>query len=555
MSLSVNSVTPQSVNDTIELTWYEDSYTTMVLPDGTFSFAQGTTVYYNWESGDFPQFFSRLHLYNLFSGTADQSDVGDYTFVISATTDSSTYEYVTIHLTVVNTNDAPTLLYGGISDQAIEAGSAFSFTDTPLYFRDQDGDTLTYSATLSDGSDLPDWLSFDTATGAFSGTPARADVATVSVKVTATDPSNATRSDIFDITVSAPPNTAPTGSLKGYLPQAKEDKVYSAPIVELLKGFTDADGDTLSVENFVARQDGKRLDVSVGGSNIKITLNENSASIIKYSYTVSDGNGGELAVQQWLTVVGVDDPTVLRKLPSNQTLIAGDDFSYTLPDRMFTDVDGDDTIELTAYRMDGETALKLPKWLHFDPYGGDGRGVFSGTAPVNAAGSFEVRVSGNETPAYLTFFVNNPAFHVEERLKFVEDYEEANTAVARLSLGGFAPGENVTVSVEGVELYMGILKSSVASKGDMKNMFKVEKTVVDGDTFYDLVTTKKTDDILEDAGKKFTVTLEATGKSGATDEIDLTFKIKHGSAAAQGEHAFYAIEAVDPVHHGHDWTL
>ena len=52
-------------------------------------------------------------------------------------------------------------------------------------FSDVDSATLTYTATLSDGSALPPWLTFDALTRTFSGTP----------------PANAT--DTFDLTVAA----------------------------------------------------------------------------------------------------------------------------------------------------------------------------------------------------------------------------------------------------------------------------------------------------------------------------------------------------------------
>ncbi|MBE5213575.1 putative Ig domain-containing protein, partial [Pectobacterium quasiaquaticum] len=70
-------------------------------------------------------------------------------------------------------------------------------------FTDPDvGDTLTLSATLADGSALPSWLSFNPATGTFSGTPANGDVGSLSIRVTATDGSNAAVSTTFALTVS-----------------------------------------------------------------------------------------------------------------------------------------------------------------------------------------------------------------------------------------------------------------------------------------------------------------------------------------------------------------
>jgi hypothetical protein len=58
------------------------------------------------------------------------------------------------------------------------------------------GDSLSYST-----SALPGWLNFDAVTRTFSGTPANADVGTVTITVTATDGTGATASDSFDIVV------------------------------------------------------------------------------------------------------------------------------------------------------------------------------------------------------------------------------------------------------------------------------------------------------------------------------------------------------------------
>ena len=59
--------------------------------------------------------------------------------------------------------------------------------NTSLHFTDADGDTLTYAATLADGSALPEWLSWDTTTGILSGTPQEPDAGVIDIMVTATD--------------------------------------------------------------------------------------------------------------------------------------------------------------------------------------------------------------------------------------------------------------------------------------------------------------------------------------------------------------------------------
>jgi Putative Ig domain/RTX calcium-binding nonapeptide repeat (4 copies) len=70
-------------------------------------------------------------------------------------------------------------------------------------------DKLAYTATLSDGKPLPDWLKFDPLTRSFSGTPDNDSVGSLSVKVTARDPAGNKASDEFTITVNNT-NDAPT---------------------------------------------------------------------------------------------------------------------------------------------------------------------------------------------------------------------------------------------------------------------------------------------------------------------------------------------------------
>jgi hypothetical protein len=107
----------------------------------------------------------------------------------------------TITVTVTNVNEAPTVA-NAIPDQSATEDSAFSFQFASNAFADVDaGTTLTYTATKSDNSALPAWLTFTPSTRTFSGTPAGGDVGTLSVKVTASDGS-LTVSDTFDIVVS-----------------------------------------------------------------------------------------------------------------------------------------------------------------------------------------------------------------------------------------------------------------------------------------------------------------------------------------------------------------
>lgn len=134
------------------------------------------------------------------AGTPGAGNVGTLQFVLWGT-DNYNYsagEYV--NMTIAAPNRTP-VLATALADQTAAQGGVFSYTIPAAAFTDPDaGDTLTYSATLADGSALPSWLVFNAATRAFSGTPAT--IGTLSVKVTARDSGNLSASDIFDVAVS-----------------------------------------------------------------------------------------------------------------------------------------------------------------------------------------------------------------------------------------------------------------------------------------------------------------------------------------------------------------
>ena len=87
-----------------------------------------------------------------------------------------------------------------IPDQTAFIGQLFSFTISDTTFMDDDGNnTLTYQAVLSDGNPLPGWLTFDTTSGNFLGTPNQTE--TLDIRVTATDSAGVSVEDTFNITI------------------------------------------------------------------------------------------------------------------------------------------------------------------------------------------------------------------------------------------------------------------------------------------------------------------------------------------------------------------
>jgi len=102
--------------------------------------------------------------------------------------------------TSVPVNNIPTLT-SFVANAAINEDAAYSY-NTSVHFNDIDSnDVLTYSATLSNGSALPIWLSINTTTGVLSGTPLNGDVGVIDVTVTATDIAGLSVSDTYTLTV------------------------------------------------------------------------------------------------------------------------------------------------------------------------------------------------------------------------------------------------------------------------------------------------------------------------------------------------------------------
>jgi hypothetical protein len=111
----------------------------------------------------------------------------------------------------------PPVLNTPIPNQSAVTGTAFSL-NAGGFFSDPDNDTLTFSAEQVGGLALPSWLSFNTATGTFSGIPTATDIGSIQIKVTATDNKTAPAtspplpSATFTLNVTAAPVIPPVGA-------------------------------------------------------------------------------------------------------------------------------------------------------------------------------------------------------------------------------------------------------------------------------------------------------------------------------------------------------
>ena len=170
-------------------------------------------------------------------------------------------------------------------------GTALSYEFPANTFADTDaGDTLTYTATQSDDSALPAWLSFDAATRTFSGTPAAADVGAVSVKVTASDGTESV-SDTFDIVVSAAANTAAMGA-----PTITGTAQVGETLTAVTTGITDADGLTSVTYTYqwIRVDGGTEADIASANSSTYVLDAADQGKTIKVKVSFTDDlNGAE----------------------------------------------------------------------------------------------------------------------------------------------------------------------------------------------------------------------------------------------------------------------
>ena len=280
-----------------------------------------------------------------------------------------------------------------ITDQSATEDAVFSYTVPANTFADVDvGDTLTYSATKTDGSALPTWLTFNAATRTFSGTPLNDDVGTLSVKLTATDGASASVFDTFEVTV-ANTNDAPLALANTV---ALNENATSANLVaSLLADDSDVDaGDTLRIS--AVNTTGTAGTVAFNAALQTLTYSANAAShnalaqgasaTDSFTYTAADSSNATATASVTVTVTGVNDaPAVANALP-DQSAVASAAFSYAFAANAFTDVDVGDTLAYSATRADGSA---LPAWLSFNP----ATRTFSGTPATADAGTLSVKVT------------------------------------------------------------------------------------------------------------------------------------------------------------------
>jgi Ca2+-binding RTX toxin-like protein len=288
---------------------------------------------------------------------------------------------------VTGINNAP-VLTSAIADQAAVEDALFTYTVPVETFADPDpGDRLSYGASLVDGGALPSWLTFDSETMTFGGTPGNGDVGTVAIQITATDYGGLVASDAFDLVI-ANANDAPILVSELANHSATEDSPFAFVIPTA--AFDDVDaGDTLAYTATLAGGSGLPawLAFNAGSRAFSGTPGNEDVGTISIKVTATDTEGLSADDVFDLTITNVNDAPTAGTAISAQSTLEDASFSFTVPASAFSDVDVGDTLTLTAALAGGGA---LPGWLTFEA------GAFTGT-PLNAdVGTLHVQVTATD---------------------------------------------------------------------------------------------------------------------------------------------------------------
>ncbi len=158
-------------------------------------------------------------------------------------------------------------------------------------------------------------------------------------------------------------NTAPTGSPTTVLANGTEDVAYTLANTILLQGFSDAEGDTLSVTNLTATNG----TVAATTTGWTLTPNANYNGLVTLNYSVTDGTASIVATKT-LTLNAVNDaPT---GSPTAVLANGTEDVAYTLANTTllqgFSDVEGN-TLSVTGLTATNSTITATTTGWTFTP--------------------------------------------------------------------------------------------------------------------------------------------------------------------------------------------
>jgi Ca2+-binding RTX toxin-like protein len=239
------------------------------------------------------------------------------------------------------TNNHVPIATGTVPSLQARAGSVFSYTVPINTITDTDvGDSVTYSVKMSDGSELPSWLSFDAATRTLSGTPDVGNIGNLQFALWGTDNYGAAAGKSVNMTIDVA-NRAPLVASALLDQGGKQGSAFSYTVP--VGAFADPDaGDVLTYAATLA--DGNALPAwlnfnantrsfsgtpsGVGTTSVRVVASDgsslNASDVFDIVVTASNTLNGTVGND---TLYGTTVAETLNGLAGNDTLYgdAGDD--------------------------------------------------------------------------------------------------------------------------------------------------------------------------------------------------------------------------------------
>ena len=330
---------------------------TSVAQDSAYSFIPtgadvdaGTTLTYS--IANMPTWASFNTTTGALSGTPTNADVGTTTGIVISVSDGSlSASLAAFSLEVMNTNDAPTI--AGTPATSVAQDAVYNFVPTGA---DVDaGTTLAYSIV-----NKPSWASFNTATGALTGTPTNSDIGTTSgIVISVSDGSLSASLAAFSLEVT---NTNDAPTIAGTpTTSVAQDSAYS-----FIPTGVDVDAGTTLTYSIVNKPTWANFNTATGaltGTPTNADVGTTSAIVI----SVSDGSLSASLAAFSIEVTNTNDAPTISGTPSTSVV---QDVAYSfIPTG--ADVDAGTTLTYGITNM--------PTWALFNT----ATGALSGT-PTNA---------------------------------------------------------------------------------------------------------------------------------------------------------------------------
>lgn len=422
------------------------------------------------------------------TGTPTNDNVGvTNAIVISVTEGSDTVSLPAFNLTVNNVNDNPTI--SGTPATTIAEDTAYSFIPNG---NDIDAnDTLTYSIT-----NKPSWATFNTTTGALTGTPTNSDVGTTNaIEISLTDGNSpAVSLSPFNLEVTNV-NDAPTVKTEIADITVQEDTPKS---VDLKVNFEDIDAnDNLTYE--VTFANGDLLPSWMSFTNGVLTVNASNAHVGEHlmKAIAKDSSNAMVEDEFKITVRNVNNaPTT-----SNTSFSVVNANSNTLSDN------------LTASDVDSNTSFTYALVNN----------VSNGTLTLNSNGSFEYTPNanffGNDT---FTFKANDGL--ADSNVSTVTINVTSGTALNADVDAAMKKLESIEPETENIDTKLAqakaLLNGNTTAEGKIVTlMIEMAEALADDDVSNILTKT------ISDSSIESTSTLNKIVRAIATDLVDLDLKV------------------------------